>query len=164
MKKSNESRLPFFVFWEKITESGFPHTKLNSVGRKLVKPWNYIPLMKHLPKYVVGAGDVFVWEYSMYKSVVFRQGPTVPMYLWSGRSEGLHTTIWLLSSLLARSSPSSLVEKVVEATVYTTYIWGSSKMWRPVLWKSNFSNQCFQHADWCASYAIGLTKNHIICK
>ena len=34
----------------------------------------------------------------------------------------IHTTIWLLSSLLARSSPSSLVEKVVEATVYTTYI------------------------------------------
>ena len=50
----------FYVFWGKITEFGFPHTKLNSVGRKLVKPWNYIPLMKHLPKYVVGAGDVFV--------------------------------------------------------------------------------------------------------
>lgn len=156
----------FLSFEGKITESGFSHRKLNSVGRKLVKPWNYIPLMKHLPKYVVGAGDVFVWEYSMCTRAWFSdKGLLCQCTFEAGEARDyIHTTIWLLSSLLARSSPSSLVEKVVEATVYTTYIWGSSKMWRPVLWKSNFSNQCFQHADWCASYAIGLTKNHIICK
>ena len=71
--------------------------------------------MKHLPKYVVGAGDVFVRV-----QYVQERGFQTRAYVPLKREK--HTTIWLLSSLLARSSPSSLVEKVVEATVYTTYL------------------------------------------